>query len=814
MRHRTSIVLFALFAAGLGVLWWADHAKVLTHRERQELLNRLLPDLVDTPVLDVSRVEVDRPDGQAPLVVERRPEGHWQITRPVDAPADPRLVETLVANLKALRKDPDSGTIEGDPAPYGLDKPAATVRLYGKAGDAPLATLDVGSALKDRLHVRPGGPSGSGTGIEVVDLRLLGALLLPPVKWRDESLFRVPSFKVKGLKIAQADPARVTDLVREERHWALAAPVKAPADDDKAEGLVAELSALRVADGADGFVADGVKDLSPYGLDAPTLTLTLTPFDGNGAPQTLLLGKDVPGKGGQVFATRSGSGNVVRLDAKTLREAMPGPNGLRSQKVLDFASERINRLRVDTPGHVFDLERTAAGWVLLGSINGPADSAPVQTLLMRLGGLKSSEFLEPAAVPDPKLDPPRFRVRGWQADASTPARSPSAGAGDHPVPAADPRFELAIGRHDLLKRTVYGMVPGDTSILALPDDLLKDLPLTAFAFRDRTAVALNPASISSMTLERGAYDVTVNAPGPKDAAGHWRVVAPLQVPADDGAVTALVTMLSQLRAESWESDAVGDGKAFGLVAPAARLKWATVADAGLSTTPPPSAARPGSTPAATGQGALRVGRMKPGTKSFFANVEGDGRVFLIGPGYVPALEAELLDRTVFKFKPEEVRRVVLRWPARSLALGRQEGRTAWQPEPGYDDSGFDPAQVGPMVASLADFKTPRYLHYAGPPPAAFGLTEPRLTVEWSMNDKPLRYSLRVGNPLPDRSRAATSAPAPAGLVFTLPAGEVWAKLLTPPARPGELPDDPFTADPAPPPPLSPTPVTPPAPGLP
>ena len=44
-------------------------------------------------------------------------------------------------------------------------------------------------------------------------------------------------------------------------------PLDAPADDEKVEGVVAELVALRVAEGDQGFVADDVKDFVPYGLD-------------------------------------------------------------------------------------------------------------------------------------------------------------------------------------------------------------------------------------------------------------------------------------------------------------------------------------------------------------------------------------------------------------------------------------------------------------------------------------------------------------------------------------------------------------------
>ena len=146
MRHRTSVVLFVLFVAGLGVLWWADYADVPTREKQQELLNRLLPELIDTPVKDVTRVEVDQDAERAKgrIVVKRLGDNEWQIVEPFDSAADPELLNTLVRNLKDLRKSAEAGTIHGDPTAYGLAKPEATVKVFGrdKKPRSPPSTLE------------------------------------------------------------------------------------------------------------------------------------------------------------------------------------------------------------------------------------------------------------------------------------------------------------------------------------------------------------------------------------------------------------------------------------------------------------------------------------------------------------------------------------------------------------------------------------------------------------------------------------------------------------------------------------------------
>ena len=67
---RTTFTLIGLFFAGLLVMWWLDYADVPTEQQRRARLNRILPDLIDTPEAAVGRLEIAR--GQERLVFERR----------------------------------------------------------------------------------------------------------------------------------------------------------------------------------------------------------------------------------------------------------------------------------------------------------------------------------------------------------------------------------------------------------------------------------------------------------------------------------------------------------------------------------------------------------------------------------------------------------------------------------------------------------------------------------------------------------------------------------------------------------------------
>ena len=202
MKNRGTYALLALFFAGLVGLWVADFAQVPTRSQRERMSSRLLHELLDTKPDDLRKIEIL--GGDEPIVFGApggEGECRWQMTAPIDAAADPAMVETLAYNLKELSRKPEAATLEGDPDKFGLAPPERIIRLWGAATDAPLVSLELGKTSLDRRFVRRGGSEG----VEVVDAKGLDLTRLPPIRWRDHELFRVPSFEVDSVKIAAGD---------------------------------------------------------------------------------------------------------------------------------------------------------------------------------------------------------------------------------------------------------------------------------------------------------------------------------------------------------------------------------------------------------------------------------------------------------------------------------------------------------------------------------------------------------------------------------------------------------------------------------
>jgi len=786
MNNRPTYALIVLFFGGLLALWWAGRAEIPTIQDEATLGGLVLPRLYRAPEAEVRRVELAGGEGP-PVTIERRAGDEWQLVEPVDALADRGRVAGLLRSLKTLRKSRDAGDISGPPETYGLGKPR-TVKLYAGGQSEPLAVLEVGAGtrLAGLRYVRP-----AGGAIAVVDALPLESVDLAPAAWRQRSLFTVSTLDASRLGVG--GPGRVLKAEREGGKWRLREPVRAPADEAKVYAVLADLGALRVEDDDKGFIADGVRDWSKYGLDAPEITLELA----GGAPareasQTVLISRPLPNRADRAYARRADQDEVVLVNPKALADLGRNPNALRSHKVADFDRAKVNFIAVREGENEHDLARTAAGWVVarregdtlrtLGRADGPA----VQALIAKLDALETAEFLDPKAYPEAGVDRPGVTVKLWQArtDTEVPRSDPA-------PPQGEPAVDLALGRRDAASKTAFARTAGDpAALLALPDNVLDVFPSGPLAYRDRSILAQDRFGFARFVIRREGREVTLQAPaaaqaGP-EAFGRWRMTRPVEAPADADSIARLAVLLSALRAESLVAQGGGTLKAYGLDSPALSVSWTSRS----------GSRQPGRT--------LAVGKEVPGgNKARYATVSGNPLIFALPGRSAEILDAEFHDRRVLEFPPERARRVELRWPGRTIELDRDPQSSAsspsWVGAPDADLAGFEVARVKPLVESLARLMAARFVQFAGPLPASSGLNAPAFSVRVFLDGELAPRELHVGAPAPrlhdEAARFATPSAGVSGPVFLL-TGPLWDQWAEPPGRgAGELPADVFAPAP-------------------
>lgn len=268
--------------------------------------NRGTFDLRDKSVLKLDREKIDALDltaGGRTTRLEKK-NGEWQIVQPPAGRAEFGAVDGLVSRVASVQMKsiaPD-GT---DLKKYGLDKPAATVRLGSGSSQAALAI---------------GGPAEGGSvyakdlsrpDVFRIESSLLDDLKKEPSEYRQKDLFDARSFTTTRLEIVRNgqttafEKTQVKDKDgKEQEKWRQAAPAARDVDAAKIEALISALTGAR----ATGFVDTTAKT----GLDKPELTVTFKYDQGKEERVTFARAGD------SAYAARAGSPGTAKVDAAVI----------------------------------------------------------------------------------------------------------------------------------------------------------------------------------------------------------------------------------------------------------------------------------------------------------------------------------------------------------------------------------------------------------------------------------------------------------------------------------------------------------------
>lgn len=252
----------------------ADQKKVfLVSSFVESTFNKSTFDLQDKSVLKLDREKVDALSVTAggPEMRFTKTNGEWVLAAPVEARAEYSMVDGLVARLgglqmKSIAAAPESGI-------YGLDKPAATVRI---GSGSSLATLVIGGAAADgtvyaRDLARP--------AVFTIESALLDDLKKAPSEYRQKDLFDARSFNTSRLDIVRngqtssfAKTKAKDKDGKETETWRQTAPTARAVDGGTVEALISAATAAR----ATSFAPPATR----VATASPELVVALT-FDDN-----------------------------------------------------------------------------------------------------------------------------------------------------------------------------------------------------------------------------------------------------------------------------------------------------------------------------------------------------------------------------------------------------------------------------------------------------------------------------------------------------------------------------------------------------
>jgi hypothetical protein len=239
-------------------------------------------------------------------------------------------------------------------------------------------------------------------------------------------------------------------------------------------------------------------------------------------------------------------------------------------------------------------------------------------------------------------------------------------------------------------------------------------------------------SVNEITIARAADTVKLGKGG-----GGWRLLAPLQAPADGGEVDALLSGLETLEVDDVVAASPGDLATYGLATPRTTL---TLTREG------------GAAPLG-----LLLGNTAPAAGGVYAKLPTAPRVFTVATYGVAALDKkpfDLRDRALLHAKRDEVKTLEVTTPRESYALRREPGGEWAFTRPLATRAGRWP--VDGLLGALEGLRMEQVAAEDAADLKPFGLDPPAYRVRLGLNDGTTRV-IEIGSAAGEKKHHAREA---------------------------------------------------------
>lgn len=487
----------------------------------------------------------------------------WSLIRPVTARADAGQVQALIDELAALERAAFITARERRDQKltdevYGLDFPRARV-LLETAGGTVAVRIGGDVPVGGMLFLQREGQED----VVVVPTNLLAALPRAAADWRDRRMLSVPAGPLARLEVRRSDG--FLQLARAAGgEWRLQKPVSGRADSAAVEDWLQSLFAVGVED----FVADSVAGAALYGLDEPQAQAVLTGAGPDGE-QVLLIGREVAGDAGRVYASLRGTESVYAVSTSVLEVLRVPLDRFRDRRVLPWPPAALRYLEIAQGDRRVALSSTnGADWEMVGPPRGPAEGPLVWSLLGSWAGARIGSFQDDQAT----------NLAAWGLDRpqATVTFSTSIEPGTNAVEAGE-ALSVHLAR---LGGTgeVYALDVATRSVWQVPAALLGLVRADPRHYRVRTAFTLNPAEVRTVEFSAGERTLSWTRTGTN---GESWVTLPAQR-MERGEPEAWLEWAGRLRAVEWVADDPADLSVYGLAPPAARITLGLTGESGLA----------------------------------------------------------------------------------------------------------------------------------------------------------------------------------------------------------------------------------------
>lgn len=544
---------------------------------------RALP--LETPLLKFSPNVITRlaiTAGDLSIECERR-DGQWLLIRPMEARADESRVKQIIEALADSRIRETLGPERLvqrrlTASSFGLESPRARV-LVGTESHLEEILLGDESPLGDLVYLRLKG------GDDVVGATCKWSDIIPPDldSIRDRSVF--PSGLKRVTRLELKHQGGFIQLALRDGQWRIQQPIDARADHRRVEVLIQSLMSLKV----EAFgVAEAPSDPAVYGLtgDEAMMQISMTP-EGGRAPVVLTVGKvrqDVPAL---LYARISDMSSLCSVKNSVLSLQHIKADWLRDRRLCSADPVRIASISLwEGDSKLVFGKHAKAGWLILEPFRFKADAQAVGTLLRSICELKIADPSSNGVANISGVGLASMSCRlslstvlpsggGTNLSSSMMAEGtnwsyrfpyPGKDSTNSPVYCEETRSLAEVSPEEL--RTIW---PKSILPLSLTDPR---------PYMDRQIFDITPDQVRRITLSRAGREETVTL----GSDGVWVADSPPDGQVVKGAISALLTLASSLRAERIETMSATNVLAYGIDDSATRVTFGLTGASGIQKT--------------------------------------------------------------------------------------------------------------------------------------------------------------------------------------------------------------------------------------
>ena len=496
--------------------------------DRQLISQRILQRVEESslaPGINMSQVveaRIKNSGGETLLVKEG---DTWKVRAPFDAQADPELVEQMLVNVTAARRNNELEV--KNLAQYGLSD--AGIQLSLKTNKAQAFELHLGNESTYTGQVFARYPKGNT--IFTVGDHVRSVLLRSPRDWRRARLVDVDTGRLDSYKrIEVQSNGKTVELRADAGRWSVTSPVNTVAETDVVNDFLRKTGLLR----ANAFLtADSDKPTSMatalQALATPVLTVSLERADDTNVK--LLVGKATGAADESIYvAQRGGEPEIMVITASTFNDLNQDENHFRSRSIFSLKPTEVKNFSIEIGQLRTDLERDDQGkWIFRDNPDRRVDQTQVELRLENLLNSRARDYvdLKPTDTGSYGFAPPQFRYTVVAKDGNQTEG-------------------LEVGKRESGNvGSVFARREGDQAIFSM--DLSPELVISPEAVADRKFVRMNPANVHGFEVESGGEKYTFKREG-----NDWTVQKPGQpafTSANAGRVQRVFAIINELEFE-------------------------------------------------------------------------------------------------------------------------------------------------------------------------------------------------------------------------------------------------------------------------